>query len=133
MSKKTLWTILIIISVIVSFLILLFLSLNNKKTVTVIPHIGHIQVLNACSIGGAAGEVSNYLRNNGFDVVEVGNNDEWYFKNTIVASRNKNMKIAKDVAFALNTKNVLLLRKKGIVLDATVFVGKDYKKLIGSK
>lgn len=96
----------------------------------VIPHIGQIQVLNACGETGAAKIVSDFLRKKGYDVVEYGNNDKWYYKHTIIASRCRDMTIAGQVADALHTPRVLLLREEGTLLDATVFVGKDYKELL---
>lgn len=107
-----------------------FLARPSSHHDPVIPHIGQIQVLNACSVNGAARELSDFLRSRGFDVVEFANNDEWYFENTIVACRNRNMKIGEAVAGALGTDRLLLLRKEGVLLDATVFVGKDYKRLL---
>lgn len=92
----------------------------------VIPEVGHIQVLNASGVKGAAQNMAALLRSRGFDVVEVGNYDEWYFPHTIVASRSPEMRIANQVAAALNTKRVFLLRQEGVMLDATVFVGRDF-------
>jgi len=86
--------------------------------------------LNACGTNGAAGEVSAHLRKNGFDVVDIGNNDEWYYDHTIIASRKKNMTVAKQVASVLGTERFFFLRHKSTLLDVTVFVGKDYERLI---
>lgn len=91
-----------------------------------IPEVGHIQVLNASGAKGAAQDMAALLRGKGFDVVEVGNYDEWYFPHTIVASRSTEMRIAKQVAASLQTDRVLLLRQEGVMLDATVFVGRDF-------
>ncbi len=91
-----------------------------------IPEVGHIQVLNASGIAGAAQTVAASLRARGFDVVEVGNYDEWYFPHTVVASRTSEMTIARQVAAALYTQRVFLLRQEGVLLDATVYVGKDF-------
>jgi hypothetical protein len=107
-----------------------FLFLNAEKPRAVIPQIGEIQVLNACGIKNAAQTMSEFLRGKGFDVVESGNYDEWNFAHTIVAGRNENMKIARDIAAELNTDRVLFLRQEGTLLDATVFVGNDFKKLV---
>ena len=106
---------------------------NKGKPLAVIPHIGQIQVLNACGRSGAAEEVCAFLRRKGFDVVESGNYDEWLFEKTIIACRNKNMDVARLVADSLHTKNILLLRKEGMLLDATVFIGKDYIRLVKTK
>ena len=130
MNKKTLWFISLFFLVVVCVLVPLFIAKKNKEKHVMIPHVGQIQVLNACSINGAAGQVGAFLRSKGFDVVDLANNDEWYFNNTIVVCRNGNMNIAKQIATALNTDKVMLLRKEGALLDATVFVGKNYKKLI---
>ncbi len=107
------------------------LALTSCKTkeppkTAAIPEVGHIQVLNASGVKGAAQNMAAFLRGQGFDVVEVGNYDEWYFSHTIVASRSTEMRIARQVAASLRTNRVLLLRQEGVMLDATVFVGKDF-------
>jgi hypothetical protein len=112
------------------WLLAVALRSNPAGREKVVPYLGQIQVLNASGIEGAALKVSDHLRQQGFDVVECGNNDEWYFKNTIVACRNGNMEMAGRVAAALHTDRLLLLRLEDALLDATVFVGKDFEERI---
>lgn len=91
---------------------------------------GEIQVLNSCGVNGAAGQARDYLRKKGFDVVEVGNDSWWNYEETVIALRNPHWPGKDALAKALNTQNVIPLENKLKLVDATVFIGKDFHKLI---
>ena len=91
---------------------------------------GEIQVLNSCGVNGAAGLARDYLRKKGFDVVEVGNDSWWNYEETVIALRNPHWPGKDALAKALNTQNVIPLENKLKLVDATVFIGKDFHKLI---
>ena len=95
-----------------------------------IPTIGAVQVLNGCGITGAAIAMEHYLRSLGFDVKDKGNAAHWNYKETIIASRTKDQSIAKLIGKALKTDNIILLRQKRTLFDATIIVGKDFRDLI---
>jgi hypothetical protein len=94
------------------------------------PVPGELQVLNACGKSGAAGKMREYLIDRGFDVVELGNAPNWNYPETLIALRNPYWKGAEKLAQVLNTENVIPLENPVRMVDATIFVGKDFEDLI---
>ncbi|MCI5600143.1 MAG: LytR C-terminal domain-containing protein [Hallerella porci] len=90
---------------------------------------GDIQVLNSSGIPGAASKMRDYLRSQGFDVVEMSNDNLWNYEETIIALRNPHWAGAEALAQALKTTNVIPLENKQKLVDATVYVGKDFEKI----
>lgn len=92
-----------------------------------------VQVLNGCGVQGLANEITQYLRNKNFDVVDVGNYERgWDLDQTLVLDRvSLESKYAKKVAKALgvNEKLVTPTLEKSLQLMVTVIIGRDYKKL----
>ncbi len=95
-----------------------------------IPNTGQIQVLNGCGKPGAAEQFRNYLSDLGFDVIEFGNAEMWNYERTLVVARTESATIAEDLAKTLHTKNLVHLADTLAMVDATVFVGKDYEELM---
>jgi hypothetical protein len=90
-----------------------------------------IEVLNGCGVSGLADQFTYALRQNGFDVVETGNFDNFNMENTVVISRTHNTENARRVALALgiSENNILVEASDDFYLDATVVIGSDYKTL----
>ena len=95
-----------------------------------IPHIGSIEILNGCGADGAAAGVAEFLRQRKFDVKNIDNADSWNYPHTIVASRVKDMSVAREVAEALHTDRVILLRIPDTHYDVTIILGNDWQELI---
>ena len=95
-----------------------------------IPWIGKIQVLNGCGADGAANVVAEYLRSKKFDVKNIGNAPTGNYKVTLVVSRKKDQAMARQVAGALGTSAVFILRTQDEMYDVTVFVGADFKERV---
>ena len=95
-----------------------------------IPWIGKIQVLNGCGVDGAANVVAEYLRSKKFDVKNIGNAPTGNYKATLVVSRKKDQAMARQVAGALGTSAVFILRTRDEMYDVTVFVGADFKERV---
>jgi hypothetical protein len=93
-----------------------------------IPSVGKVQVLNGCGAGGAATIVAEFLRIRKFDVKNIGNAPMSNYQTTLVASRTKDMSVARQVADALNTEAVFLMRTGDTMYNVTVYVGADYKE-----
>jgi len=90
-----------------------------------------IDVLNGCGVAGVASTFTSYLRSRGYDVVEIGNYRTYDVPESIVIDRIGNFENAKKVAYALGIKenNVIQQINHDYFLDATVIIGKDFKKL----
>jgi hypothetical protein len=91
---------------------------------------GDIEVLNSCGETGAAAKVRTFLRENGFDVVSFGNDLLQNYDETIIVLRNPEWEGAKALAQTLQTKNVLTVVSKRSYVDAAVYIGKDFNKII---
>jgi hypothetical protein len=101
---------------------------QKSEDIQKIPWIGKIQVLNGCGVDGAANIVAEYLRTKKFDVKNIGNAPTGNYKTTLVVSRKKDQAMAHQVADALGTNAVFILRTQDEMYDVTVFVGADFKE-----
>jgi hypothetical protein len=114
-----------------ALLALLFNACREKETAPVfVPNTGQIQVLNGSGKGGAAELFRNYLTDQGFDIIEFGNAPSWNYSRTIVVARTANKNIASDLAKVLHTDNLIHLFDPTAMVDATVFIGRDYEEVI---
>jgi hypothetical protein len=103
---------------------------KEEKVEAFIPNTGQIQILNGCGKPGAAETFRNYLTDRGFDIIEFGNAASWNYAHTLVVARTANEPVARDLAKVLNTDNLVHLFDPLALVDATVFIGKDYEELI---
>lgn len=101
-----------------------------KKTVTSeVPHIGRVQILNGCGSSGIAHKLADYLRACHFDVKNIDNAENWNYEETLVISRTLDTTVAVQVAEALNTDKIVLIRNQETRYDVTVIIGNDYREL----
>lgn len=119
----------------IAFLVLCWTALSGcRKEETAeeafVPNTGQIQILNGCGKPGAAEAFRNYLTDRGFDIIEFGNASSWNYAHTLVVARTDNEPVARDLARVLNTDNLVHLFDPLALVDATVFIGKDYEELI---
>lgn len=103
---------------------------ERKEVVSFRSYAGEIELLNSCGIAGAASEMKNFLRKNGFDVVGFGNDILQNYEETILAIHTLDWEGAKPLAERLGIKNVLYVKNARAYVDATIYLGKDFKKLI---
>ena len=113
-----------------SFALLLGACKPNEEAATFVPNTGQIQVLNGCGKGGAAEQFRSYLTDEGFDIIEFGNAPSWNYSRTIVVARTANEPVARDLARVLHTDNLIHLFDPMAMVDATVFIGRDYEEII---
>jgi len=94
-----------------------------------------IEVLNGCGVSGVADKLTNYLRENKIDVVNLGNYRSFEIENSIIIGRNKKIKNAELVAslLGLDQNSVILQINPDYLLDVTFILGKDYRNLIPLK
>ena len=116
------------------FAVFLFTGCEEEKQAPVVREVrrikGEVEVLNSCSIKGAAVKMRSFLRNNGFDVVHIDNERLQNYDETIVVLRNPEWEGAQALAKTLQTKNVLTVVSKRSYVDAAVYIGKDFKQII---
>lgn len=93
--------------------------------------IVQVEVLNGCGVSGIADKITGFLRNNNFDVVQVGNYTSFDMDKSIVIDRTGNRANAKKVAAALgiSEKNIVQQINNDYLLDCSVVIGKDYFRL----
>jgi hypothetical protein len=94
-----------------------------------------IDVQNGSGVPGIADKFTEYLRQKGFDVVEMGNFSSSDVKTSMVIDRAGNMRNAKRVAasIGISEKYVIQQMNNNYFLDATVVIGKDYGELLPVK
>lgn len=102
-----------------------------NQTTELIGSIIQLEVLNGCGEAGIANNFTTHLRNNGFDVVEVGNFERFDVEKTFVISRSASPNNARRVADALgiSEQNIIREESSDFYLDVTVVLGKDYETL----
>jgi hypothetical protein len=88
-----------------------------------------IEILNGCGVSGIAAQAHEFLRERGFDVVNVENARSFDYEETLVIDRGGDIRIARALAQALGTDNVIRQVRPDLVLQATVILGEDYQTL----
>ena len=94
-----------------------------------------VEVLNGCGVSGIAEKLTDHLRSNNIDVVNLGNNRSFEIENSIIISRNEKIAKAQKVAavVGLDKNDVIQQLNPDYLLDVTFILGKDYKNLIPLK
>jgi hypothetical protein len=137
-SNVILITLIVLLSALVVFLSYsLYLKIRiisqdkNKPPQGVASAIIQVEVLNGCGVEGVAAKFTNYLRQNNFDVVQVGNYRSDNIDETMIIDRIGNRANTEKLAevLGIEKKSILQQLNKDYFLDATLVIGKDYNKL----
>lgn len=90
-----------------------------------------IEILNGCGKDGIAKQLGTKLRAQGFDVMTLGNANNYAFSETLVIDRVGKMHYAKQVASILGTQNLIqqITPDPFRLEEVTVIVGRDYAHL----
>lgn len=90
-----------------------------------------VEVRNGCGVDHLAAEMTQFLRDRGFDVVEVGNHSSFDQQQSVVIDRVGDLESARRVAAALGIPPSRVKQdiQRGYYLDASIIIGHDYKKL----
>lgn len=91
-----------------------------------------VEVLNGCGVSGIADKLTDYLRVNHIDVVNLGNYRSFEIENSIIISRNEKIKNAEKLAalVGLDESSIIQQTNSDYLLDVTFILGKDYRNLI---
>jgi hypothetical protein len=94
-----------------------------------------VEVLNGCGVSGIADKLTDYLRQNRFDVVNIGNYFSFEVENSIIIDRTGELIHAQVIAdsIGLDKSNIIQQINKEYLLDVTIILGKDYSQLIPLK
>lgn len=94
-----------------------------------------VEVLNGCGVSGVAEKLTDYLRTNNIDVVNLGNYRSFEIENSIIIGRNEKIQNAEIVAglVGLDEQSVIQQINPDYLLDVTFILGKDYRNLIPLK
>jgi hypothetical protein len=93
------------------------------------PHPTRVQVLNGSGEGGIASRVASYLREGGFQVVEVRNADRSDWFASVVVARRPSTETARVVARYLGGPPVIRQAWDSDLADVTVVIGSDRSRL----
>jgi hypothetical protein len=119
---------------IIIFLFFLSCEEEVKEAPRVEPVPGQIIIYNSCGITGAAEESRDALRAAGFDILSAQTDPQWAnYEETIIAIRNPHWAGFELLKKTLDTKNFIHLQDSLGIISATVFLGKDYKKVLKIK
>ena len=101
-------------------------NVENKS-----PRILQLDVLNGCGAKGIGAKFTDYLRTQGFDVVESKNYKSFQIPQTLVIDRIGDLTAARRVATALGVKenNIVQQLNLDYFVDISVIIGKDYTQL----
>ncbi|MCX6149460.1 MAG: LytR C-terminal domain-containing protein [Ignavibacteriales bacterium] len=106
---------------------------DNKHTAS---NIVQLEVLNGCGVSGTGQKVTDFLRKNNFDVVNVSNyivNNQYIndISHTLVIDRIGNKANAKKVADLLGVKNENIIEQinNDYFLDVSLIIGRDFNQL----
>lgn len=105
-------------------------SAPPTDSVRVVPSRGTVEVLNGTPLKGAAGVVAERLRAEGFDVVKIGNAPDQNHPRTLVVERHAGATTAGEIARALGLARAYPFRNENLLVDATVFVGRDIQETL---
>ncbi len=90
-----------------------------------------LEVLNGCGIPGLAGEFTDYLRRQGYDVVRFTNAQRYDYPRTLVVNRGKDFNRARLVAQTLGVEPSAVenMPDPSLQLDVTLVLGQDFTTL----
>jgi hypothetical protein len=90
-----------------------------------------LEVRNAAGVEGLAGEMTQYLTDLGFDVVEMGNWNQGMLQETVILDRIGNRGAVEQVAMALGVDSTRIQEelKPTWFLDASILIGSDFRSI----
>jgi len=90
-----------------------------------------VEVRNGCGIDHLAAHTTQFLRDQGFDVVDVGNYHTFDQEKSLVIDRVGDPESARKVARALGLPESRVREevRRDLYLDATIVIGEDYQKM----
>jgi len=102
-----------------------------KPSAKLVGNIIQVEVLNGAGVDHLAWETTQFLRDQGFDVVNTGNAQSFDYEQSVVIDRIGDLESARRVARALEISpdRVRQEVRTDYYLDASVILGDDYRTL----
>lgn len=93
-----------------------------------------LEVLNGCGVSGVADKFSEFLREDGFDVVNIGNYRSFNVENSLLISRSGDEEKAELVASSLMIDQMKIVEhlNPDYYLDLTFVIGRNYIELLNN-
>lgn len=85
-----------------------------------------VEVLNGCGREGSALQLAQTLREEGLDVVNIGNAQNFKYKKTLILNRSGKKELAKKVYEVIGCGEPQDRIEKQALVDITVIIGRDY-------
>ena len=134
LARVSIFVLTLLILVIVTSMVFRFSKKSGKYQDNVRMAYTRVEVLNGCGVDNLAYKVSLYLREKGFDVVEIANVKDSKVERTIIIERiDKDMKNAKILGKAIHCNNMTTMIDSTLLLEVTLILGEDYGKFFPEK
>lgn len=131
------------VAVVVLLLVVAYLGYSFVRRVTVAPSLDatrdgappgkviQVDVINGCGGSKVGTQFTQYLRNRGYDVVEVRNYHRFDVRNSMVIARTANLRNAEKVAIALGVTSPQIIQviNPEYYVDVSVVIGHDFQSL----
>jgi hypothetical protein len=90
-----------------------------------------VEVLNGCGVARVASKLTNYLRDQDIDVVSMGNYKNFNVTTSFIFNRSGKIENSRQIAelLGVDIQNIQENIDSSLQLDATVVIGKNYKKI----
>lgn len=125
--KKIVSVIIIIIGVLSILLLISSVDKIREELIAREPRKIRVVVLNGTSIDGLASRTANFLRENGCDILQIGDATSPH-KNTVILDRNsRNLRKARRIRYLLRVGEMAYEADPAHIIEVTVILGEDYK------
>lgn len=104
---------------------------RETNTAGLVGEIIQVEVRNGCGEDGLAADMTRFLRDHGFDVVDVGDHTSFDEATTKVVDRIGDLESARKVARAIGLAEDRVVQeiRPDYYLDASVIIGRDFATL----
>lgn len=104
---------------------------RGENPAGLVGEILQVEVRNGCGVAGLAADMTKYLRQKGFDVVEVGDYTSFDVTHSMVIDRVGDLEAAKKIAAVLGIAEAYVRQEisQDYYLDASIVIGQDYTTL----
>ena len=103
---------------------------NNSAVPAVDPLTVEVRILNGCGMQGVGRDMTQRVRDLGFDVVESANAENFDYQYTVVIGHTARPELAQALADAIGCSRVSSQSDKMVLADVTLILGQDWEQYI---